>query len=100
MTVEEMKEETGITLKVQGRIDTNTSVQLQDKLLKALQKTRELTLDLEGSDYVSSAGLRTFLIAQKTAMATGGTFKLRHVNPEVGEVLDKSGFSKIITIEV
>ena len=55
MTVEEVKQETEILLKITGRIDTNTSTQLQAEVLKSLQKMPNLTLDLKECDYVSSA---------------------------------------------
>ena len=97
MTVEEVKQETEILLKITGRIDTNTSTQLQAEVLKSLQKMPNLTLDLKECDYVSSAGLRTFLIAQKTAK--GGKFKLKSVCQAVEDILSKSGFTKYIEIE-
>ena len=53
MTVEEVKQETEILLKITGRIDTNTSTQLQAEVLKSLQKMPNLTLDLKECDYVS-----------------------------------------------
>lgn len=100
MTVTEIKEADGIILKVEGRIDTNTSTQLQSEVLKALQKTDELILDLQGTDYVSSAGLRIFLIAYKTAAAKKGSFRLRNVCSGIKEILSKSGFLKFLEIEV
>ena len=99
MTVEEVKQETEILLKITGRIDTNTSTQLQAEVLKSLQKMPNLTLDLKECDYVSSEGLRTFLIAQKTASAKGGKFKLKSICQAVEDILSKSGFTKYIEIE-
>lgn len=81
MTVEEVKQETEILLKITGRIDTNTSTQLQAEVLKSLQKMPNLTLDLKECDYVSSAGLRTFLIAQKTASAKGRKVQIKKYMP-------------------
>jgi anti-anti-sigma factor len=59
---------------------------------------KKLTLDLEKVLYVSSAGLRAFLIGQKTAASKGAAMELTHVAPAVKTVLDSVGFSKILTI--
>lgn len=80
-------------------MDTNTSPQLQERLLKAFQKGSRVILDLEQVEYVSSAGLRALLIGQKTAGSKKGSMKLIHVQEAVQEVLDLSGFSAILTIE-
>lgn len=80
-------------------MDTNTSPQLQEMLLKAFQKGSRVILDFEQVEYVSSAGLRALLIGQKTAGSKKGSMKLIHVQEAVQEVLDLSGFSAILTIE-
>lgn len=99
MKIESVKEENKIILKVTGRIDTNTSNEFQSELLLAFQKQSEVVADLNGVDYVSSAGLRAILIAYKTAGSKNGSFTLRNVQSNVKEVLDMSGFSKFISIE-
>ena len=99
MTINEKKDGPKIILQVEGRIDTNTSVVLQTEILRALQKTNVLTLDLEKTDYVSSAGLRTFLIAYKTADSKGGSFQLQNVSDIILDILNKSGFSKFLNIK-
>lgn len=99
MTINEIKDNDKITLVVEGRIDTNTSTQLQAEVLKAMQKTNTLVLDLDGTDYVSSAGLRTFLIAHKTALAKSGTFCLKNVNEGIRDVLECSGFLAFLKIQ-
>lgn len=80
-------------------MDTNTSPQMQEMLLKAFQKGSRVILDFEQVEYVSSAGLRALLIGQKTAGSKKGSMKLIHVQEVVQEVLDLSGFSAILTIE-
>ena len=99
MTINEKKDEQEIILQVEGRIDTNTSVVLQTEILRALQKTNVLTLDLEKTDYVSSAGLRTFLIAYKTADSKGGSFQLQNVSDIILDILNNSGYSKFLNIK-
>ncbi len=99
MRIETVKEENRIILKVEGRIDTNTSKEFQSELLLAFQKQNEVEADLKDVDYVSSAGLRAMLIAYKTAESKKGSFILRNVQDAVREVLNMSGFSKFIQIE-
>lgn len=99
MKITENRTEDTILLTVEGRVDTNTSPQLQERLLKAFQKGSRVILDLEQVEYVSSAGLRALLIGQKTANSKKGSMKLIHVQEAVQEVLDLSGFSAILTIE-
>lgn len=99
MRIETVKEESRIILKVEGRIDTNTSKEFQSELLLAFQKQNEVVADLKAVDYVSSAGLRAMLIAYKTAESKKGSFVLRNVQGTVRDVLNMSGFSKFIHIE-
>ena len=98
MEIYECRETDKITLEVEGRIDTNTSPRLQDRLLNAFQKTNTVILDLKKNDYISSAGLRALLIAEKTAQAKGGTLTIEHVPPDVMEVFFMSGFDKVLHI--
>lgn len=99
MRIETVKEENRIILKVEGRIDTNTSKEFQSELLLAFQKQNEVVADLKAVDYVSSAGLRAMLIAYKTAESKKGSFVLKNVQSTVRDVLNMSGFSKFIHIE-
>lgn len=98
MTITKTQNGDAVTLLVEGRVDTNTSPELQKAILEAFQRAKNLTLDLEKVLYVSSAGLRAFLIGQKTAVSKGATMELIHVAPAVKTVLDSVGFSKILTI--
>ena len=99
MTITENRVDDTITLAIEGRVDTNTSPQLQDSILKAFQKGNHLVLDFAQCAYVSSAGLRALLIGQKTANSKGGTMKLVNVPEILMSVLKMSGFLKILTIE-
>ena len=98
MTITKTKNADAVTLLVDGRVDTNTSPELQKAILEAFQGAKTLTLDLEKVLYVSSAGLRALLIGQKTATSKGAVMELIHVNPMVKTVLDSVGFSKILTL--
>lgn len=99
MNIKEIKKDNEIILAITGRIDTNTSVQVQAEILKGYQKTNCLKLDLKEVNYVSSAGLRTFLIAQKTANSKKGQFVIVNVSDGVMQVLIASGLSKVLTIQ-
>lgn len=99
MHITESRNENVIQLAVEGRIDTNTSPELQASILQAFQKGKTLVLDFAKVEYISSSGLRALLLGQKTANSKGGTMKLYHVSGTVKKVLDMSGFSKILTIE-
>ena len=83
---------------LEGRLDTMTAPDLEKELKEALGGLTELTLDLEKLDYISSAGLRVLLMAQKT-MNTQGSMKLTHVNETIMEIFEVTGFSDILTIE-
>lgn len=92
------KKDDVLTVSLTGRLDTTTSPQLDEELKKSLDGIRELTMDLEGLDYISSAGLRILLSTQKT-MNQQGTMKLINVSSMVMDVFEVTGFSDILTIE-
>lgn len=92
---EEIKKES-ITLHVEGRIDTNTSVDMQKKLLSTFQKCAYVELDMAEVDYISSAGLRVMLIGEKTAQAKAGRMTVCALQPQVKRVFEMSGFDKIL----
>ena len=98
LRITEKKEEGKIILEMEGRIDTNTGKELQAKILNCFQKSLHLILDMEQVDYVSSAGLRTLLIGEKTAKAKNGSMLIVHVQPGVREVFAMSGFNRVLQI--
>ena len=91
--------ETYMRLLVEGRVDTNTSPHLQQAFLNAFQKKSDVVVDFLNVPYISSAGLRALLIGQKTAASKGGCMKLTNVSDVVMNILEMSGFSKILKIE-
>lgn len=99
MQLTEVRENDVIIISIEGRVDTNTSPQLQNAILKGFQKVNQIVLDFEKCEYVSSAGLRALLIGQKTANSKKGTMKLIHVPEILMSVLQVSGFINILTIE-
>ena len=83
---------------LEGRLDTITSPELEEELKASLEDAQALVLDFEKLEYISSAGLRVLLSAQKT-MAKRGEMKLTHVNETVMEIFEVTGFADILTIE-
>ena len=98
MTIEKKINGEAITLIVSGRLDTQTAPELENELDAALPGLKELTFDMANLEYVSSAGLRVILKAQK-AMNLQGSMKLTGVNDSIMEVFDITGFLDILTIE-
>lgn len=91
--------ESYIRLMVEGKVDTNTSPQLQQAILTAFQKSNSLVIDFLNVSYISSAGLRALLIGQKTANSKGGSMTLANVSEGVMSVLKVSGFANILKVE-
>ena len=85
-------------LKPEGRLDTVTAPEMENSVKEVLSGISELTLDFEKLEYISSAGLRVLLFAQK-AMNKQGEMKLINVNETIMEIFDVTGFSDILTIE-
>ena len=98
MTIEKKINNDAITLVVSGRLDTQTAPELENELDSILSGLKELIFDMTNLEYVSSAGLRVILKAQK-AMNAQGSMKLVGVNDSIMEVFDITGFLDILTIE-
>ena len=98
MTINKNVQGTEIEIALVGRLDTTTAPQLEAELKQSLNGATALTLDFAGLEYLSSAGLRVLLAAQKT-MGKQGRMVIRHVNETIMEVFDVTGFSEILTIE-
>ena len=84
-------------LALDGRLDTTTAPDLERELWDNLDGISELVLDFENLEYISSAGLRVLLGAQK-AMNKQGTMKIVHVSEIIQEIFDVTGFTDILTI--
>ena len=83
---------------ISGRVNTATAPELEATLVPALDGVADLTIDMAEVLYISSAGLRVILTAQKI-MARQGTLTVRNLRPEVYEVFDMTGFAEFINIE-
>ena len=98
MTIEKKINGESVTFIVSGRLDTQTAPELEKELDASLDGLKDLTFDMTNLEYVSSAGLRVILKAQK-AMNAQGSMKLTGVNDSIMEVFDITGFLDILTIE-
>ena len=98
MTMELKKNAAETVIRIVGRLDTTTAPELETTIDGCVAGIKELVLDCSALEYVSSAGLRVILKAQKL-MNAQGNMKLTHVNETIMEVFDITGFADILTIE-
>ena len=98
MTIEIKKNENETAIEVVGRLDTITAPVLEKTIGENISGITSLVLDFKGLEYISSAGLRVLLGAEKK-MKNIGSMKLINVCEEVMEVLEMTGFADILTIE-
>jgi anti-sigma B factor antagonist len=98
MTIEIVKGKEETVLLISGRLDTNTASVLEKTIREDIRENATLVLDMKELEYISSAGLRVLLSAQKR-MQRNGTMKLIHVCEIVKEVLELTGFADILDIE-
>lgn len=98
--MEIIKNKTGNALDVnlKGRLDTTTAPQLEEVVSGELDGVEVFTLDFSDLEYISSAGLRVLLAAQKR-MNKQGKMSIKNVNDDINEVFEITGFSDILTIE-
>lgn len=94
------KEVNGAELKIalDGRLDTTTAPQLEAEITSGLKGVKNFVIDMEKLVYVSSAGLRVLLKAQKI-MNKQGSMLIKNVSPEIKEIFEVTGFDELLTIE-
>ncbi len=92
------RDEGKLVVVIEGSIDTVTAPQLEVKLRDGLAGVTHLTLDFAQVDYISSAGLRVLLGANQT-MEAQGEMVILHVNEDVREVFEMTGFDELLTVE-
>jgi len=98
MTIEKKKTGDSLVITLEGKLNNSTAPQLEAELQENLDGVKALTIDLADLVYVSSAGLRVLLLAQKK-MNTRGKMVVKNVCDEIMEVFEDTGFSSILTIE-
>ena len=98
MTIEIKKMGGEAVLELAGRLDTSTAPVLDKTISEDISENMSLTLDLKELEYISSAGLRVLLSAQKR-MQKSGSMKLRNVCEEVMDIFEMTGFADILEFE-
>ena len=98
MTIEIKRNADETVIELIGRLDTTTAPALDKTISEDIGDTKNLVLNLKGLEYISSAGLRVLLGAQKRLQKIG-TMKVTNVCEEVMEVFEMTGFADILTIE-
>ena len=98
MTIEKNLNGTELNVKVIGRLDTTTAPELETEFKQSLDGVEKLILDFAELEYLSSAGLRVILGAQKT-MNKQGEMIIKNVNETINEIFEVTGFIDILTIE-
>ena len=98
MNIVKTRDGSKLTIALEGRLDTTTSPQLEGELRTSVSGVTDLVFDLGALDYVSSAGLRVLLSAQKV-MNKQGSMTIRCVKPEIMEIFEVTGFVDILSIE-
>ena len=98
LNIEKNAEGNSIEVKLSGRLDTTTAPQLEEVVKGELGGKESLVFDLADLEYISSAGLRVLLSAQKI-MNNQGSMVVKNVSEEVNEIFEVTGFSDILTIQ-
>ena len=98
MTINKSSDKPNLKFSIQGRIDTNTSPELDKAVNESIDGVTNLIFDFEKVEYIYSAGLRVLLSAQKK-MNKQGTMKVINVGDAIMEIFEVTGFSDILTIE-
>ena len=98
MTIEKIANGTELTIAVAGRLDTTTAPELEATLKESYAGVEKLVLDFTALEYLSSAGLRVLLTAQK-AMNKQGEMIIKNINETITEIFEVTGFIDILTIE-
>ena len=98
MTITKNQNGSHLDLALEGRLDTTTAPQLEAELKQSVNGVTELVLDFSGLEYLSSAGLRVLLSAQKV-MNKQGSMVIKNVNETIMEIFEVTGFVDILTIE-
>ena len=98
MTITKKSGVNEIIFSLEGRLDSITSLEFQDTLISAFNECEHVSLDIKDVSFISSAGLRVLLMAQKTARGRKGSFTLLNVSEQIMKLLDMTGLSAHLNI--
>ncbi len=98
MTINKTQNGSELTIALEGRLDTTTAPQLDEEIKSSLDGVDKLVFDMTKLEYISSAGLRVLLSAQKI-MNKQGSMVVKNVSDEINEIFEVTGFIDILTVE-
>ncbi len=98
MTIEKIANGSELTVVLTGRLDTTTAPKLEAELKQSVGGVEKLVLDFTALEYLSSAGLRVLLAAQKV-MNRQGEMIVRNINETIAEIFEVTGFADVLTVE-
>ena len=98
MTIEKIANGASLTLKVEGRVDTTNSKEFEEIITNSIDGVKELIMDFDSLEYISSAGLRVMLMAIKK-MKKQGSMAVTNANEMVKEIFEVTGFSDLVEVE-
>ncbi len=98
MTINKTVNGNEVTIKIEGRLDTTTAPEFENEVNSVLDTAEKLVFDLKDLDYVSSAGLRVLLIAQKNMSSRGCEMIVTGCSEDIMEIFEVTGFADILTI--
>ena len=99
MTITKKELANEIIISVEGKVDSITSLALQETLIPAVNEYNSVSLDFEGVSYISSAGFRVLLMAHKTAIGRKCSFAIRHVTEKIRNLFDMTGLSEHLCLD-
>ena len=100
MTINQNKNNETLVLALEGRLDTTTAPELEAVVEKIPENVKELVVDMEKLEYISSAGLRVVLAAHKLMCEERtGTMRVKNVCDGIMEIFDMTGFTDVLNIE-
>ena len=97
MNIDRKQDEGCLTLKIEGRLDTNTAPELESEL--KLDGVKEVVFDFSGLEYISSAGLRVLMVTHNAMAASSGTMKILHPNSMVLGIFGITRLDSVFSIE-
>ncbi|MBR3363799.1 MAG: STAS domain-containing protein [Solobacterium sp.] len=98
LNIRKEQNETSLTVYLEGKLDTITAPEFEAAIKDSIEGVTELVFDMEKLEYITSAGLRVLLSAQKT-MNDQGTMIVKNVNEDINDVFEVTGFSDFLNIE-
>lgn len=98
MKIEETRSGDVLQLDIEGKIDTFSSEEFQNTLFSGFQKSKNIILNMEKVQHITSIGLRSLLLGQKTADSKGGSLVIINANETIREIFRVTGFDSILTI--